>query len=646
MRTCKRLGAVVAAALLMLTPMAAAHAEPSSTLEVASVDGREVSLVMTVDPRVNVDPTASVQAAVEIDGTVIPATTSLEVSEDTRPDTAILVLDASGSMSGARIKAARQAASGFINAMSPQVSVGLVTFNDNVRVIAEPTRDRASLAKAITAVKPTGDTSLYDAVIAAIAQVPAGARARIVVLSDGKDTVSRATLARVQSAVGAADTPVDVVSIQPSAQEITTLRSIADAGDGSVRTTSSATELVRAFADASTAFGARVRLGVLVPDSIDASGKTLAASVAIGSQVLDQTTQLPRLTSLQPVVDAAEAVPTASPSAAIPASTMRDTVLPITLALLVALCLFLIAYVIIKARHQRRTAERIEQVLHYRTGSQHSSASLAMSARERPARLVWLDRQLARVIDAKAMAAKLSAAEFDLTPAAWLLVRVGAALVLIVVTSLVVRSIWIGLLVGIVLAWLGSWMVLQSRVAKRQRAFADSLPDFLMLLASGLRAGLSFTHALETAAEEDKGEVGRQIRRALREVQVGASLDSALMDCANRMNNEDLRWTVTALGVQREVGGNLSSILDSAATTIKGRYELRREVRTLSAEGRLSAYILVALPLGVFAFLVVFRREYISLLWTDPLGIVMLVGLALAMLVGWLWMRSIVRIKV
>ena len=145
---------------------------------------------------------------------------------------------------------------------------------------------------------------------------------------------------------------------------------------------------------------------------------------------------------------------------------------------------------------------------------------------------------------------------------------------------------------------------------------------------------------------DGRGEVPRQMRRVLREVQVGTLLDAALLECADRMDNEDLRWTVTALSIQREVGGNLSTILDTAAGTIKSREELRREVRTLSAEGRLSGYILIALPLGVLLVLMLVRRSYVELLWTTTLGLLSLAAMAVLMVLGWLWMRTIVTIKV
>ena len=118
------------------------------------------------------------------------------------------------------------------------------------------------------------------------------------------------------------------------------------------------------------------------------------------------------------------------------------------------------------------------------------------------------------------------------------------------------------------------------------------------------------------------------------------------MDCAERMDSEDLRWTVTALSIQREVGGNLSTILEAAAETIKQRFALRREVQTLSAEGRLSAYILVGLPIGIFCFLALFRRDYVAALWQTPVGLAMAGPIIVLIGIGWLWMRSIVRIKV
>lgn len=615
-------------------------AQDSATLEVGSVAGRTVDLVLSLDPTLAVDPAAATRATLTIDGTVIPAESRVEVAEDSRPTTAILVLDTSGSMTGRRLTAARDAATAFVETMPPDVSVGVVTFADAVRIGAEPTLDRTTVIRAIRAARASGDTSLHDAVVSAAKLAPP--RSRIVVLSDGKDTVSSATLADVTARLRAGGAPVDVIALSPTPDELAALRAMADASGGEVRTAASVAAVAQTFSAASNAFGARIRLRATIPDRVEASGARVIANAAIGSVVVEAGTVLPVRASLARV--GAADVGTTVPPAAV-AATANGTV-PLVLALVLASCVAIIGLLVIRARHHQRTVERVEQVMRYRSGAERTSRVIAREVAERPTAVTRLDELIARLPGARRTRDGLVSAELPFTPTTWLALRIAAAALLTVILALLLHRVALALVLGIAIAWLGAWLLLRSRVTARQQAFARALPDFLMVLASGLRAGLSFTHALQSAADEDKGEVGRQIRRALREVQVGAALDDALMSCARRMGNEDLIWTVTALGIQREVGGNLSSILDAAAATIKGRDELRREVRTLSAEGRLSAYILVALPLGVFAFLFIFRRPYISLLWTDPLGIALLIGLVLAMLVGWVWMRSIVRIRV
>ena len=207
-------------------------------------------------------------------------------------------------------------------------------------------------------------------------------------------------------------------------------------------------------------------------------------------------------------------------------------------------------------------------------------------------------------------------------------------------------GIIIWLIVGGIIGWLVSGMWLNSKEAAARKAFDEELPDFLLLIASSLRAGLSFQQALDSSAEEGQGEVSRQMRRALSEVQMGSPIEQALMRVSERMQSEDLKWTVTALAIQREVGGNLSNILETAAQTIKSRADLRREVRTLSAEGRLSGWVLAALPVGLFLYLFVTNRAYVSFFWTSVVGIILLVGLVILFIIGFIWIRKIAKIEV
>ncbi|HAN70189.1 MAG TPA: hypothetical protein DCQ36_01165, partial [Actinobacteria bacterium] len=344
----------------------------------------------------------------------------------------------------------------------------------------------------------------------------------------------------------------------------------------------------------------------------------------------------------------AETGPSALSSASDPGppadlSSDRTPLPALVAAVVIALATLAVGVAVGAAARSRGRRQRIQQVLDYSSSPGVERTVTRNSRVPRGARPSGTDSRVEQMLSG--LSSELAAGAVSLSPAAWLGIQALIAVALIIVSVLVWGTVWLGLLalIGVPAVFTLS---LRMRVERRQRAFADELPDFLLLLASALRAGLSFTQALESSADQNHGEVGRQIRRALAEAQVGSDLDSALMACAVRMGNEDLRWTVTALGLQREVGGNLSSILDGAAATIRDRHALGREVRTLSAEGRLSAYVLMALPVGVFLFLLLFRREYVSQLWSSPLGIAMMVALVVLMLLGWVWMRAIVRIRV
>ena len=181
-------------------------------------------------------------------------------------------------------------------------------------------------------------------------------------------------------------------------------------------------------------------------------------------------------------------------------------------------------------------------------------------------------------------------------------------------------SVMVGLIVASLVVAFAGPAFLRWRFSRRIREFEDELPGTLMVLASSLRAGLSFAQALDTAISDGKGEIALQFRLALQEVQVGSSLEDALMRAAERMKSEDLKWAVTGLAIQREVGGSLSRILETSAKTIRERAELRREVRTLSAEGRLSAYVLLGMPITLFFYMVISSRDYVQVLWTEPIG--------------------------
>ncbi|MBC7077871.1 MAG: type II secretion system F family protein [Synergistales bacterium] len=138
----------------------------------------------------------------------------------------------------------------------------------------------------------------------------------------------------------------------------------------------------------------------------------------------------------------------------------------------------------------------------------------------------------------------------------------------------------------------------------------------------------------------------KEFARALAQARIGADVSDALDTVAQRMDSENMRWTTMAIRIQREVGGNLAETLRTTAATLRERGYLRRQVRALSAEGRLSAYVLIVLPIGLMAYMTIVNFDYVSLLWTRALGIMMLIVAFILLVVGIFWMRKVVQIEV
>jgi len=165
-------------------------------------------------------------------------------------------------------------------------------------------------------------------------------------------------------------------------------------------------------------------------------------------------------------------------------------------------------------------------------------------------------------------------------------------------------------------------------------------------MGRAMRAGHSFPSAVKMVADEMAEPLGRDFRVLFDEMNYGVPTNEALMHLAERVPVSDVSYFVVAVMIQRESGGNLAELLDKISVIVRDRLNLLGEIRTLSAEGRLSAIILTALPFGVGLVINVMNPEFLSVLWTDPAGLRM-VGVAVFMMIlGVLWMRSIIRIRV
>jgi tight adherence protein B len=218
--------------------------------------------------------------------------------------------------------------------------------------------------------------------------------------------------------------------------------------------------------------------------------------------------------------------------------------------------------------------------------------------------------------------------------AGWVLLRGGAP------------SSVAGVLLGGAFGFVVPSLLLKTLASRRAKKFEQQLPDVLTLLASSLATGFSLPQAIDAIVRDAAEPSAKEFSRALAETRIGAELEDSLERLADRLDSVNLRWTTMAVRIQRQVGGNLAETLRTTATTLRERESLRREVRALSAEGRLSAYILVALPIGVFGFMLKANRDYVALLWTTPLGWLMSGAGLLALGIGVAWMKSVVKVEV
>jgi Flp pilus assembly protein TadB len=503
----------------------------------------------------------------------------------------VLVMDTSGSMKGARIAAARKAASALVDELPSTLPIGLISFGTTPSLVVPLTTDHARVIEAIQGLEADGNTALYDAIAEALTLLPE-TQGRVLVLSDGADTASEISLNQMLRRAVAQRVPIDIVAIKPTDDVGAVLQQIASRTGGTLVSVDSTEDLLAAFQEA---------LDEPIPTPIE-------------------PTSVP------------EPVPTAAPE---PTATTSDP-LPLLLAGVTCASLLLLFWQFYAWEGRSRRSKLRRAAL------ESYAPTLATAS---PAISDGLSQEQGAPERFPKTAQRLESAGMSLPAQRWVLLQVfGGALLTLLLIGLM--GPLVGILIGVPVSWLIPRAVLTARSAKRTQKFEAELPDFLQVIAASLEAGLPLEQALESAAIHGEREIDRQMRRALAETQMGTPLEKALMATAERMNSEDLRWMVIALSIQREVGGNLSGILRTVATTIKGREELRGEVRTLSAEGRLSAYVLIALPIVMFGILALIRRDYVKILWSEPIGYAMLMTFVILITLGWFWMRRVVTVKV
>ena len=182
-------------------------------------------------------------------------------------------------------------------------------------------------------------------------------------------------------------------------------------------------------------------------------------------------------------------------------------------------------------------------------------------------------------------------------------------------------------------------------IKRRQKAFTTQLGDMLVMVANALRAGFSFMQAFELIAKEMDAPIGREVQKVVNEVNIGVDVETALDNMQKRVNSPDFELVVTAVVIQRQVGGNLAQILDTISDTINNRVRMRREIMTLTAQGRASGVVLALMPVGVGFIMSLVNPAYLRPLFEEPVGQACVAGAIVMEIIGFLVIRRIVNIK-
>jgi tight adherence protein B len=301
-----------------------------------------------------------------------------------------------------------------------------------------------------------------------------------------------------------------------------------------------------------------------------------------------------------------------------------------------------VSFLVLKGAGGGRTAERLDALVGRGRGSKDSSTDLMI---KQALQEVGAQNMLERLTPEFFRVSKVfEQADVKIRPSALFGIALGCALVGGLISTLLVNMyvapVGASVLFSLPFIWL--WW----KRAQRLKKFGAQLPEAMELVARALRAGHSLAAGLHVVADEMPEPIAKEFGRAYEEQNLGVSLDEALMHMCERIPNLDLRFFVTSVNIQRQTGGDLAEILDRIGHVIRERFKILGQVKALTAEGRLSGVVLIAMPIGLFLMMLHMKPDYISLLWTDEMGIKMSLGAIILMLIGSYAIKKIVDIKV
>jgi len=540
----------------------------------------------------------------------------------------VLVLDTSYSMNGEPLNAALDAERTFALYRNPNQQLGALEFNRNTHVALPLTTSETDISKALsTAPTVTTGTHIFDAVAQAETMLTAGhiASGTIIVLSDGADRHSTKTLPQVGKAARASHIRIYTIGLAGPTFRPQTLKALAAAGRGAYTEAKSTADLKPLF----QALGQQISSEYLLQYTSQAGpNKPVAVKVQVngaGTKVTGYRT--PELT-----------VSTTPPPPYKPSILDRIWSSPITMIVLALLGAAVIAFLVIALLQPKRSGlpERMAEFVSIRGLQKDKGQPAATVAEEEEAadQATWWTRfqETLEIANIDTAPETIIAGTFAATALTFLLIYAGTG------------SPWWALFALGIPYLVREWVL--RTLARRRNRFAEQLPDALQVIASALRSGHSLAGALAVVVESASEPMKSEMQRVVADEQLGIPMQQSLLVVAERMASADVEQLALVAELQREAGGNASEVVDRVAETVRERFDLKRLIQTLTMQGRMSRWIVTALPIGIILILQVENPHYLHPLLASTAGKVVF-GLAAAWAVaGSFVIKRIVEIEV
>jgi tight adherence protein B len=552
-----------------------------------------------------------------------------------RAKSVLLAIDTSHSMRGKALADAISAARSFVAAKPGSDRVAIATFGDKAQLLtrfSSATID-ADIALRGLQVSPKQGTALNDVV--ALGSRALGSEALpgrvLILLTDGSDRGSSTSMAAALAAARDAGVAVYPVGIKSEQFSPAALRGLAEQTGGTYRAASSSKGLKAAYADIAAELR-RTWLLRWVTGRLPGESVSLKAFVpGVGSATL--TSSVPGTTDEEQA---------AEPTSLLPDAAYSSRFGSLAVGLAVGLLLLLAWGLVTRARRGGWVQRRISGHLAVTRKNDRSAP------RERFATGAALMRATEGAFSHlrfwRGVHGLLERADLPLRTVEFLYIATGCAFVLGLVAALAAQStlvILVALAIGALLPFGFVWF----KARRRSKAFEDQLPDVLLTMAASLKAGHSFKSALQTIVDEGAEPASKEFNRVLTETRLGRPMEAALTEMPGRVGSKNLEFAITAVTIQGQVGGSLAGLFDMVADAVRNRQQFARKIKGLTAMGRASAYVLVALPFVLAGALTLLNRTYMDPLWGTSAGHKMLMGMVVMITLGSLMLKKIVSFK-